>query len=103
MRISLLVQQGREGLVDQEAEDHIQHSLEEGEGHIEDGQALDEAVRGGENSLIHTDDGVQRQTVAHHIGGIHHKVVQRHRQHSFLVRLLLQVHQKYFRQHVLCS
>ena len=40
VRISLLVQQGREGLVDQEAEDHIQHSLEEGEGHIEDGQAL---------------------------------------------------------------
>ena len=66
MRISLLVQQGREGLVDQEAEDHIQHSLEEGEGHIEDGQALDEAVGGGENGLIHADDGVQRQTVAQH-------------------------------------
>ena len=32
VRISLLVQQGREGLVDQEAEDHVQHSLEEGEG-----------------------------------------------------------------------
>ena len=47
MRISLLVQQGREGLVDQEAEDHVQHSLKEGEGHIEDGQALDEAVGGG--------------------------------------------------------
>ena len=80
MRISLLVQQGREGLVDQEAEDHVQHSLEEGEGHIEDGQALDEAVRGGENSLIHTDDGVQRQTVAHHIGGIHQEVVEGYRQ-----------------------
>ena len=49
----LLVQQGREGLVDQEAEDHIQHSLEEGEGHIEDGQALDEAVGGGENIVLY--------------------------------------------------
>ena len=53
MWISLLVQQGREGLVDQEAEDHIQHSLEEGEGHIEDGQALDEAVGGGENIVLY--------------------------------------------------
>lgn len=53
MRISLLVQQGREGLVDQEAEDYVQHSLEEGEGHIEDGQALDEAVRGGENIVLY--------------------------------------------------
>ena len=80
MRISLLVQQGREGLVDQEAKNHVQHSLEEGEGHIEDGQALDEAVGGGENSLIHADDGVQRQTVAYHIGGIHQEVVEGHRQ-----------------------
>ena len=53
MRISLLAQQGREGLVDQEAEDHVQHSLEEGEGHIEDGQALDKAVRGGENIVLY--------------------------------------------------
>lgn len=53
VRISLLVQQGREGLVDQEAEDHVQHSLEEGEGHIEDGQALDEAVGGGENIVLY--------------------------------------------------
>ena len=53
MRISLLVQQGREGLVDQEAEDSVQHSLEEGEGHIEDGQALDKAVRGGENIVLY--------------------------------------------------
>ena len=53
MRISLLAQQGREGLVDQEAKHHVQHSLEEGEGHIEDGQALDEAVRGGENIVLY--------------------------------------------------
>ena len=47
------MQQGRERLVNQEAEGYIQHSLEEGEGHIEDGQALDEAVGGGENIVLY--------------------------------------------------
>ena len=60
MWISLLVQQGREGLVDQEAKNHVQHSLEEGEGHIEDGQALDEAVGGGENRTVADSEGSQR-------------------------------------------
>ena len=97
------MQQGRERLVNQEAEGYIQHSLEEGEGHIKGDKALQQAVGRGTDGLVHSDNGVQRQIVAHHVGGIHHKLVQRHRQHSFLVRLLLQVHQRYFRQHVSCS
>ena len=75
------MQQGRERLVNQEAKGYIQHSLEEGEGHIKGDKALQQAVGRGTDGLIHSNNGVQRQIVAHHIGGVDHKVVQRHRQH----------------------
>ena len=72
----LLVQQGREGLVDEEAEGHIDHALAEGEGHVEDQQALPQAVRRGQDGLVHPHDGLERHLIEHHIGGIDHKVVQ---------------------------
>ena len=47
------VQDGRQRLVDQHAQHCIQQAFDQREGHIEDGQALDEAVRGGENIVLY--------------------------------------------------
>ena len=52
------VHQRREGLVDEEAEDCVNQALAEGEGQIEDDQALQQAVGRGQDGLVHPDDGL---------------------------------------------
>ena len=77
----LLVQRGTEGFVDDKAQRHIQHALDEGEGHIEHQQAIEQRVLGGnmghaaQNFLVHADNGVQRQLEQHHIGGVDDEIV----------------------------
>lgn len=77
----LFVQQRGERLVDEEAQRHIDHAFDKGERHIEDHQALKKAVGRGTDGLIHADDGFKRQVIAYNVGGVDHKVVERHRQH----------------------
>ena len=71
------MQQGGEGLVDEEAQAYVDHALAEGEGHVEDEKALPEAVRRWEDGLVHAYDGIQRHLIEHHIGGVDDEVVQR--------------------------
>ena len=72
------MQDGRERLIDQHAEQGIQQALDQSEGHIEDDQALDKAVGRGQNGLIHAQDGFQRHVVELDVGRIGDEVVGRH-------------------------
>lgn len=44
----LFVQQGGQGLVDEEADAHIQQALEQGKGDVEHQQAVEEGIAGGD-------------------------------------------------------
>ena len=50
------MEDGGEGLVDQEAQQGGEQALEQGEGGVEDNQALQKAVDAGADRLIHGDD-----------------------------------------------
>ena len=76
------MQQGGQGLIDEEAQHHIDGALAEGEGHIEHQKAVEKRVGGGglshgaQDLLVHADDGGQGQAVDGHIGRVDHEVVQ---------------------------
>ena len=72
------MQDGRERLIDQHADQGIQQALDQSEGHIEDDQALDQAVGRGQDSLIHAQDGLQRHVVELDVGRVGDEVVGRH-------------------------
>ena len=72
------MQDGRERLIDQHADQGIQQALDQSEGHIEDDQALDQAVGRGQDGLIHTQDGFQRHVVELDVGRVGDEVVGRH-------------------------
>lgn len=80
-RAFLLVQQGGERLVDQKAQRHVEQALEKCEGHIEHEQTFEQTVDRGTDGLIHPDDGLERQVIAHDVGGVDHEVVQRNGEH----------------------
>ena len=54
------MQDGRQGLIDQQAQHGVQQTLDQREGHIKDHKALDQAVGRGQDSLIHPQNGFQR-------------------------------------------
>ena len=62
-----------QGLVDEEAQHRVQEALEDGEGHIEGHQAVQKAVSGGPDGLIHGDDGVNGHELG--VNGIGNEVV----------------------------
>ena len=72
------MQNGRERLIDQHADQGIQQALDQSEGHIEDDQALDQAVGRGQDGLIHAEDGFQRHVVELDVGRVGDEVVGRH-------------------------
>ena len=76
------VQDGRQGLIDQQAQYGVQQTLDQREGHVEDDEALDEAVCRRQDGLIHAEDGFQRHVVELHIGRIGDEVVGRYAEHS---------------------
>ena len=76
------MQDGRERLIDQHADQGIQQALDQSEGHIEDDQALDKAVGRGQDSLIHAQDGFQRHVVELDVGRVGDEVVGRYAEHS---------------------
>ena len=76
------MQDGRQRLVDQQAQCCVQQALDQSEGHVKDDQTLDEAVCGGQDRLIHAKDCLQRHMVEGDIGRIGNKVVGRHTEHS---------------------
>ena len=76
------MQDRRERLIDQHADQGIQQALDQSEGHIEDDQALDKAVCRGQDRLIHAQDGFQRHVVELHIGRVNDEVVGGHAQHT---------------------
>ena len=75
------MQQGGERLVDQKAQRHVEQALEKCEGHIEHEQTFEQTVDRGTDGLIHPDDGLERQVIAHDVGGVDHEVVQRNGEH----------------------
>ena len=75
------MQDGRQRLIDHHAEHCIQQALDQREGHVEDDEALDEAVCRGQDGLVHAEDGFQRHVVELHIGRISDEVVGRHTEH----------------------
>ena len=72
------MQDRRERLIDQHADQGIQQALDQSEGHIEDDQALDKAVCRGQDRLIHAQDGFQRHVVELDVGRVGDEVVGRH-------------------------
>ena len=77
-KVLAAVQDGRQRLVDQHAEHGIQQALDQREGHVEDDQALDQAVSRRQDGLIHAEDGFQRHVIELHIGRIGDEVVGGH-------------------------
>ena len=75
------MQDGRQRLVDQYAEHGIQQALDQREGHVENDQALDQAVGRRQNGLVHAKNGFQRHVVELHIGRVSDEVVGRHTEH----------------------
>ena len=63
------MQQGGQGLVDEEADAHIQQPLEQGKGNVEHHQAVQQRIAGRDvgdgahDGLIHPDDARHGQTV----------------------------------------
>lgn len=72
------MQDRRERLIDQHADQGIQQALDQSEGHIEDDQALDKAVCRGQDRLIHAQDGFQRHVVELDVGRVGDEVVGRY-------------------------
>lgn len=72
------MQNRRQGLINKEAEHRIQQALKKGERQIEGQQAGQQAVHAGIDSLVHPDDGLQRQVVHDHIGRVNDEIVVRH-------------------------
>ena len=75
------MQDGRQGLIDQQAQHGVQQALDQREGHIKDHKALDQAVGRGQDSLIHPQNGFQRHMVELHIGRVGDEVVGGHAEH----------------------
>ena len=75
------MQQRAQRFVDQEAQRHVQQPLAQCERHVEHHQAVQQRVGGRhlrhrpQDLLIHPHNGLQRQAVQHHIGGIDDEIV----------------------------
>ena len=76
------VQDGRQGLIDQQAQYGVQQTLDQREGHVKDHKALDQAVGRGQNGLIHSQNGFQRHVVELYIGRVGDEVVGGHAEHG---------------------
>lgn len=84
------MQQGGQGLVDEEADAHIQQPLAQGKGNVEHHQAVQQRIAGRDvgdgahDGLIHPDDARHGQTVEDLVGRVHHKIVgrQAHQRHQ---------------------
>lgn len=68
------MQDGGEGLVDQEAQGGVDEALDQGEGGVEHDQAFQQTVDRGTDGLVHPQDGVDGHEVG--VNGIGHIVVE---------------------------